>query len=56
MAEQPDQLIDLPTIAEGETDSAATEVYNNVKVSLADLCAKATSNYARKNYNAAVDY
>lgn len=36
--------------------SAATEVYNNVKVSLADLCAKGTSHYAHKNYTEAADH
>jgi len=31
------------------------EVYNSVKVSLADLCAKGTAQYARKNYEEASD-
>jgi HAT1-interacting factor 1 len=50
---------DAPTTATStileEDPSAATEVYNNVKVSLADLCAKGTSHYAHKNYNEAAD-
>lgn len=39
-----------------EESIAATEAFNNVKVSLADLCAKGTSNYAKKYYNEAADY
>ncbi|KAI9736486.1 MAG: hypothetical protein M1818_005996 [Claussenomyces sp. TS43310] len=39
-----------------EQSAAATEVYNNVKVSLADLSAKGNSNYAKKNYTEAADY
>lgn len=35
--------------------SSATEVFNSVKVSLADLCAKATAQYAHKNYDEASD-
>lgn len=39
-----------------QEDTAATEAYNNVKVSLADLCAKGTSHYAHKNYSEAADH
>lgn len=35
--------------------SSAMENYNNVKVTLADLCAKGTSHYAHKNYEEAAD-
>jgi HAT1-interacting factor 1 len=35
--------------------SAAMESLNNAKVSLADLCAKGTSQYAHKNYEEAAD-
>lgn len=34
----------------------AIDALNSVKVSLADLCAKATSHYAYKNYEEAADY
>lgn len=35
--------------------AAAMEVFNNVKVSLADLCAKGTAQYAHKNFEEAAD-
>lgn len=38
-----------------EQSLAATEVFNSVKVSLADLCAKGTAQYAHKNYEEASD-
>lgn len=38
-----------------DESNAATEAFNNVKVSLADLCAKGTSFYAKKNYVEAAD-
>lgn len=38
-----------------EGASAALEAFNSVKVSLADLCAKGTAQYAHKNYEAAAD-
>jgi HAT1-interacting factor 1 len=38
-----------------EQSSAAMEVFNSVKVSLADLCAKGTAQYAHKNYEEASD-
>jgi HAT1-interacting factor 1 len=40
---------------EAGDSSAATEVFNSVKVSLADLCAKGTAAYAHKNYDEASD-
>jgi HAT1-interacting factor 1 len=36
--------------------AAAMEVFNSVKVSLADLCAKGTAQYAHKNYEDAADF
>lgn len=47
--------VEPPTVVSDEA-SAAMEVFNNVKVSLADLCAKGTSHYAHKNYEEAADY
>ena len=38
-----------------EESSSATEIFNSVKVSLADLCAKGTAQYAHKNYSEAAD-
>ncbi|KAL3424392.1 histone H1-binding protein [Phlyctema vagabunda] len=38
-----------------EESAAAAEVFNSVKVSLADLCAKGTAQYAHKNYEEATD-
>lgn len=40
---------------EPEFSAAATEIFNSIKVSLADLCAKGTAQYARKNYDEATD-
>jgi HAT1-interacting factor 1 len=50
-----DPIEQVATIAEAESSSAATEVYNSVKVSLADLCAKGTAQFAHKNYEEAAD-
>ncbi|PMD25245.1 hypothetical protein NA56DRAFT_677059 [Hyaloscypha hepaticicola] len=44
-----------PPVTLSDESSAAMEVYNSVKVSLADLCAKGTAQYARKNYEEASD-
>ena len=44
-----------PPITLSEEASAAQEVFNSVKVSLADLCAKGTAQYAHKNYEEAAD-
>jgi HAT1-interacting factor 1 len=51
------ELVEPPTTASEipEEISSATEVFNSVKVSLADLCAKGTAQYARKNYEDASD-
>jgi HAT1-interacting factor 1 len=38
-----------------ESSIAATKVFNSIKVSLADLCAKGTAQYAHKNYDEASD-
>ena len=43
------------TILDEETSLTAQEIFNSVKVSLADLCAKGTAQYAHKNYNEASD-
>jgi len=45
-----------PPVFLTEESSAAAEEIKSVKVTLADLCAKGTSNYARKNYEAATDF
>ena len=44
-----------PPVLLTEESSAAAEEIKSVKVTLADLCAKGTSQYARKNYEAAAD-
>jgi HAT1-interacting factor 1 len=44
-----------PPVTLSEESFAAMEVYNSVKVSLADLCAKGTAQFARKNYEEAAD-
>jgi len=44
-----------PPVLLREESSAAAEAIKSVKVTLADLCAKGTSQYARKNYEAAAD-
>jgi hypothetical protein len=44
-----------PPVVLSEQSSAAMEVFNSVKVSLADLCAKGTAQYAHKNYEEASD-
>jgi len=46
--------IEPPTTL-SEESSAAMEVFNNVKVSLADLCAKGTAQYAHKNFEEAAE-
>jgi len=38
-----------------ETFPTGEDVYNSVKISLADICAKATTQYAHKNYDEAAD-
>lgn len=40
---------------EAEQSSTVTEVFNSVKVSLADLCAKGTAQYAQKNWSEAAE-
>lgn len=50
MTEPSDALDALP-----EEALTAEEVFNSAKVSLADLCAKATAQYAHKNYEEAAD-
>ena len=40
---------------EPESSAVATEVFNSIKVSLADLCAKGTAQYAHRNYDEATD-
>jgi HAT1-interacting factor 1 len=44
-----------PPVALSEESSSAMEIFNSVKVSLADLCAKGTAQYAHKNYEEASD-
>jgi HAT1-interacting factor 1 len=44
-----------PPVTLSEESYAAMEVFNSVKVSLADLCAKGTAQYAHKNYEEASD-
>lgn len=46
--------VEPPITLSAEAD-AAMEVFNSVKVSIADLCAKATAQYAHKNYEEAAD-
>ena len=46
--------IEPPATGEDQS-STAEEVFNSVKVSLADLCAKGTAQYAHKNYDEASD-
>ncbi|CAG8983206.1 hypothetical protein HYALB_00004034 [Hymenoscyphus albidus] len=59
MADNPETVanpIDMePAVAQSEDASSATEAFNSAKVSLADLCAKATAQYAHKNYEEASD-
>jgi HAT1-interacting factor 1 len=47
--------IEPPTTL-SEQSSVAMEVFNSVQVSLADLCAKGTAQFARKNFEAAEDF
>jgi HAT1-interacting factor 1 len=44
-----------PPALEAAESSSAIEVANSIKVSLADLCAKGTAQYAHKNYEDASD-
>ncbi|TVY21729.1 NASP-related protein sim3 [Lachnellula arida] len=44
-----------PPITLSEQASSAAEVFNSIKVSLADICAKGTAQYAHKNYEEAAD-
>jgi hypothetical protein len=44
-----------PPALVSEDSYSATEVFNSVKVSLADLCAKGTAHYAHKNFEEATD-
>lgn len=57
MADSVEQPIEPPTQTDldQESSAAATEVFNSIKVSLADLCAKGTAQFARKNYDEASD-
>jgi HAT1-interacting factor 1 len=52
MANSNEQSVEFATLDES---SSATEVFNSVKVSLADLCAKGTAQFAHKNYEEAAD-
>jgi len=45
-----------PPVALSESSNAAMEGFNSVKVSLADLCAKGTAQYAQKNYEQAAEF
>ena len=53
MADEVEQPID--TTLDEESSMSVAEVFNSVKVSLADLCAKGTAQYAHKNYEEASD-
>jgi hypothetical protein len=53
MAEPAEQPID--NTLDEESSIAVSEVFNSVRVSLADLCAKGTAQYAHKNYEEASD-
>jgi HAT1-interacting factor 1 len=44
-----------PPVTLSEEASSAAKVFNSVKVSLADLCAKGTAQYAHNNYEEAAD-
>ncbi|PBP19514.1 histone H1-binding protein [Diplocarpon rosae] len=44
-----------PPITLSEGPAAAMEAFNSIKVSLADLCAKGTAQYAHKNFEEAAD-
>jgi HAT1-interacting factor 1 len=47
--------IPTPSTLGEESSMSAQEVFNSVRVSLADLCAKGTAQYAHKNYDEASD-
>ena len=52
----PIELPTDPTLAEeDETSMTAEDAFNSVKISLADLCAKGTAQFAHKNYDEASD-
>ena len=57
MADSVEQPIEPPTQTDLDQESSATaaEIFNSIKVSLADLCAKGTAQFARKNYDDASD-
>jgi HAT1-interacting factor 1 len=55
MADPIEPSVTLSEVATPDQSSTATEVFNSVKVSLADLCAKGTAQYAHKNYEEATD-
>ncbi|EHL03494.1 putative NASP-related protein sim3 [Glarea lozoyensis 74030] len=55
MAEPIEPPVTFSEVATPDESSTATEVFNSVKVSLADLCAKGTAQYAHKNYDEASD-
>ncbi|KAF4636327.1 hypothetical protein G7Y89_g1760 [Cudoniella acicularis] len=44
-----------PPVTLSQQSAAAMEEYNSTKVTLADLCAKGTAQYAHKNYEEAAD-
>jgi len=53
MADHPEPIEPPATLS--EESAAAMENLNSIKVTLADLCAKGTAQYARKNYVEATD-
>lgn len=53
MANHPEPIEPPTTLS--EESAAAMEAFNSIKVTLADLCAKGTAQYARKNYVEATD-
>ncbi|KAG0651874.1 Silencing in the middle of the centromere 3 [Hyphodiscus hymeniophilus] len=55
MAEPVELSTSTTLTEENETPMSAEDAFNSVKVSLADLCAKATAQYAHKNYDEASD-
>lgn len=60
MADNPEPVANHPEPIEppvtlSQDAAAAMEAFNSVKVSLADLCAKGTAQYAHKNYEEASD-
>ena len=55
MADPVEPPATLSEVATPDQSSSAQEVFNSIKVSLADLCAKGTAQYAHKNYEEATD-